>query len=126
MQADPLLGRGLATRYGRADREISKLIGAMAEVRASVGKKTMFGGDRHAAAVRNFIEQLFKACATLIETRALSPGRTKTQDLSALNSILANYRLVYAKETAAFQTWDDFFKHQLTFDADKPWLKVVL
>ena len=126
MQADPLLGRGLASRYGKADREISKLISAMAEVRSAVGKKTLFGGDRHEAAVRNFTQQLFNACAALIETRALTPGRSKAQDLSALNSILANYRLAYAKETAAFQTWDDFFKHQLTFDADKPWLKAVL
>lgn len=126
MQVDPLLGRGLATRYGKADRQIGKLIGAMAAVRTSVGKKTILGGDMQEAAVRDFIEQLFKVCSALIETRALTPGRTKTQDLSALNSILANYRLAYAKEADAFQAWDDFFKHQLTFDADKPWLKEVL
>ena len=43
MQADPLLARGLASRYGKADREICKLLEAMAEVRGSVGKTVRLG-----------------------------------------------------------------------------------
>lgn len=126
MQSDPLLARGLAGRYGRADREIRKLLAAMSNVRASVGKKTLFGGDKHEAAIKDFLQQLFTTCAALVETRVLNAASTKAQGLSALNSVLASYRLAYAQDAEAFKVWDDFFKHQLTVEPDKPWLKAVI
>ena len=126
MKTDALLARGLAGRYGRADRDIRKLIAAMTEVRTSVGKKTLFGGDRHEAAVKDFLKQLFEACTALVETKVLNGASTKAQGLSALNSVLASYRLAYAEQAEAFAVWDDFFKYQITVDPQKPWLKSVV
>lgn len=126
MQADPVLARGLASRYGRADREIRKLIAVMGEVRSSAGKKTLFGGDKQQAAVKDFLEQLFETCAALVEGKALNPASSKLQSLSALNSVLGSYRLAYAGEVEAFKAWDDFFKYQVTVEPDKPWLKAVV
>lgn len=126
MQTDPLLARGLAGRYGRADREIRKLLAAMSNVRASVGKKTMFGSDKHEAAIKTFVEQLFTTCAALVETRVLNAASTKAQGLSALNSVLASYRLAYAQDAEAFKVWDEFFRYQVTVDPEKPWLKAVI
>lgn len=122
MQTDPLLARGLASRYGKADREICKLLDAMAEVRASVGKKTVFGADKHEAAIKTFIQQLFKTCAALVDAKQLDPTSKKAASLSAINSILGSYRLAYAAQSAAFAVWDDFFKYQVTVEPDKPWL----
>ena len=126
MQTAPLLARGLAGRYGRADREIRKLLAAMSNVRASVGTKTMFGGDKHEAAIKAFVEQLFTTCAALVETRVLNAASTKAQGLSALNSVLASYRLAYDQDAEAFKVWDDFFRYQVTVDPEKPWLKAVV
>lgn len=117
--------RGLAHRYGKADREICRLIEAMAEVRASVGKKTVFGADRHEAAVKAFVKQLSRSCAALVETRQLNSETKKATSLSALNSIIGSYRLAYSGSADAFTVWDDFFKYQLTVEPDKPWLQVL-
>ncbi|MBL8382536.1 MAG: hypothetical protein JNM90_05645 [Burkholderiales bacterium] len=123
MQPDPVLARGLASRYGKADREIRKLIRSMAEVRAAAGKKTLFGGSREEAAVKAFLEQLFETCGALVDTRVLNEASTKAQSLSALNSVLGSYRLAYPGETEAFRAWDDFFRYQVTVEPHKPWLK---
>lgn len=123
MQPDPILARGLATRYGKADREIRKLIKALAEVRASAGKKTLFGGDREEAAIKAYLEQLFETCTALVETRVLNEASSKAQSLSAINSVLGSYRLAYPAETEAFRAWDDFFRYQVTVEPHKPWLK---
>lgn len=123
LQVDQVLVRGLANRYGRADREIRKLIEAIGEVRASAGRKTLFGGDREAVAVKSFLDQLFRTCAALVETRVMNEAATKLQCLSALNSVLGSYRLAYAGEADAFRAWDDFFRYQVTVEPDRPWLK---
>jgi hypothetical protein len=123
MNADPVLARGLASRYGRADREIRKLIDVMGEVRSSAGKKTLFGGDKQEAAVKAFLEQLFQTCTVLVDGGFLNIASSKAQSLSALNSVLGSYRLAYASEVEAFKAWDDFFKYQITIEPDKPWLK---
>ena len=122
MQVDPLLARGLAARYGRADREICQLLKLMAEVPEAAGKKTLFGADKHEVAIKAFIKQLFKTCAALVEMKQLNAASTKAQSLSALNSILASYRLAYAGNDAAFGVWDKFFAYQITVEPDKPWL----
>jgi hypothetical protein len=126
MQADPLMIRGLANRYGKADREICRLIEAMTEVRTSPGKKTVFGADRHDVAVKAFVKQLFRCCTALIDTRQLNPAAKKAASLSALNSIIGSYRLAYSASADAFTVWDDFFKHQLTVEPDKPWLQSLV
>lgn len=126
MQTDSVLARGLSKRYGRADREIRKLIRSLAEVRASAGKKTLFGGDKEAAAVKAFLEQLFETCTALVEVKALNVASSKAQSLSAINSVLGSYRLVYPDEIEAFKAWDDFFRYQVTVQPDKPWLKTAV
>lgn len=123
IKGDSVLARGLANRYGRADREICKLLNALAEVRTSAGKKTLFGGDKEAAAVKAFLEQLFRTCTALVEANVLNSASSKAQSLSAINSVLGSYRLAYASEVEAFKAWDDFFRHQVTIDPGKPWLK---
>ena len=123
IKADSVLARGLANRYGRADREICKLLKALAEVRSSAGKKTLFGGDKEAAAVKAFLEQLFMTCTALVEAKFLNEASSKAQSLSAINSVLGSYRLAYANEVDAFKAWDDFFRYQVTIEPDKPWLK---
>jgi hypothetical protein len=119
---DPVLTRGLAARYGKADREISRLIDCMLEVPESAGKKTVFGADRQEAAIKVFIKQLYKTCAVLIALGQLKPSSTKAASLSALNSILASYRIANPHRAAAFRVWDDFFRHQVTVEPHKPWL----
>ena len=126
MQPDPLMVRGLAGRYGSADKEIRKLLEAMTAVRSSSGKKTMFGGDRYEAAVKAFLRQLHKTCAVLVEMKLLDPTGKKSSSLSALNSILASYRLVYLQNPEAFAVWDDFFRYQVTVEPDSTWLRQVL
>ena len=56
----------------------------------------------------------------------LNAASTKAQGLSALNSVLASYRLAYAQDAEAFKVWDDFFRYQVTVEPDKPWLKAVI
>jgi hypothetical protein len=126
MQSDSVLARGLANRYGRADREICKLIRSLANIRASAGKKTLFGGDKEAAAIKEFLEQLFKTCTALVEAKVLNSASSKAQSLSAINSVLGSYRLAYATELEAFKAWDDFFRYQVTIEPDKPWLKAAV
>jgi len=122
-QGDPMLMRGLASRYGKADREIRKLIEAIGEVRASTGKKTLFGGDREAAAVKVFLDQLYRTSELLVEAGQMNGAGTKRQCLSALNTVLGSYRLAYAQEAEAFRAWDDFFRYQVTVEPDRAWLK---
>jgi len=126
MQSDSVLARGLANRYGRADREICKLIRSLANIRASAGKKTLFGGDKEATAIKEFLEQLFKTCTALVEAKVLNSASSKAQSLSAINSVLGSYRLAYATEVEAFKAWDDFFRYQVTIEPDKPWLKAAV
>lgn len=126
MQSDSVLARGLANRYGRADREICKLIRSLANIRASAGKKTLFGGDKEAAAIKEFLEQLFKTCTALVEAKVLNSASSKAQSLSAINSVLGSYRLAYATEVEALKAWDDFFRYQVTIEPDKPWLKAAV
>lgn len=122
MQSNPLLSRGLASRYGRADREVCRLIDAMDEVRNSVGKKTMFGADRHAVASKAFVQQLLTTCSALVLVKELDPASPKARSLSVLNSIMGSYRLAYPDRNDAFLVWEEFFNHQRTLEPTKPWL----